>query len=87
VNGVIYDPNPLRIGDNSLAVPKAFWKMISNEAEGYKECFLYQNDLNAITVGDTLESHLVDCYTDLDNIPKSTKVIPSLVPIIFAILF
>ncbi len=63
VNGVIYDKNPKRIGQNQIAVPTAFWKMIFNDEKGYKKCFLYQNDLNAVATGDKLRNHQVDCLT------------------------
>jgi len=61
LNGVIYSSNPKRIGKNQIAVPDAFWKMIYYDEKGYKKCFLYKNDLNAVAKGDKLKSHLVDC--------------------------
>ena len=63
LNGVVYSSNPPRIGKNSIAVPKGFWKMIYNDKENYKKCFYYKNDLDAIAKGDKLKSHLVDCGT------------------------
>ena len=61
LNGVVYSSNPPRIGKNSIAVPDGFWKMIFNDEKNYKKCFYYKNDLNDITKGDKLKSHLVDC--------------------------
>ena len=61
LNGVVYSSNPLRIGKNQIAVPNAFWKMIYNDEKNYKKCFYYANDLNVITKGDKLKSHLFDC--------------------------
>jgi len=61
LNGVIYSDNPKRIGRNKIAVPSAFWKMIFNDDKNYKKCFFYKNDLNAITKGDKLKNHLIDC--------------------------
>ena len=61
LNGVVYSSNPLRIGKNQIAVPDAFWKMIYNDEKNYKKCFYYANDLNVITKGDKLKSHLFDC--------------------------
>jgi endonuclease G len=61
LNGVIYSSNPKRIGKNQIAVPDAFWKMIYNDEKGYKKCFLYENDLNALAKGDKLRNHQIDC--------------------------
>jgi endonuclease G len=61
INGVVYSSNPKRIGKNKIAVPDGFWKMIYNDAKNYKKCFYYKNDLSAITKGDKLKHHLVDC--------------------------
>ncbi len=63
LNGVVYASKPLRIGRNKVAVPDGFWKMIYNDKENYQKCFYYKNDLNTITKGDKIKSHLVDCRT------------------------
>lgn len=63
INGVIYSSSPKRIGENRVAVPDAFWKMIYNDSKNYKKCFYYKNDLKAEVKGDKLKDHLVDCST------------------------
>ena len=61
LNGVIYNSNPKRIGKNKIAVPSGFWKMIYNNEKNYKKCFYYKNDLSAVSKGDKLKNHLIDC--------------------------
>jgi len=61
LNGVIYSTNPKRIGNNKIAVPDAFWKMIYNDEKNYKKCFYYKNDLSVIVKGDKLKKHLINC--------------------------
>ena len=63
LNGVVYSPNPIRIGKNQIAIPDGFWKMIYNDKNAYKKCFYYKNDLQAVAKGDKLRSHQVDCNT------------------------
>jgi len=63
INGVIYSSNPKRIGKNKIAIPDAYWKMLYNDSKNYKKCFYYENDLSAVSKGDKLKSHLVDCAT------------------------
>jgi len=59
VNGVVYGPNPKRIGKIGLAYPVAFWKRIYNK--DIDECYYYKNDKIKSSRGDTLESHRVNC--------------------------
>jgi len=61
INGVVYSSSPKRIGNNQIAVPKAFWKMIYNDEKNYKKCFYYENDLNVNVKSDKLKNHLIDC--------------------------
>jgi endonuclease G len=61
LNGVVYSSNPKRIGKNKIAVPDAFWKMIYNDDKNYKKCFYYKNDLDAVSKGDKLKNHQIDC--------------------------
>ena len=63
LNIVSYSSSPKRIGDNGIAVPDAFWKMISNDQEGFSRCFFYTNTLDAVAKGDKLKAHAVDCKT------------------------
>jgi len=61
LNGVIYPKTPQRLGDNGVAVPSRFWKMVYNKDGSVKECFMYDNDLNVDCSGDEFESHKVNC--------------------------
>lgn len=61
INGVNYSSNPKRIGDNQIAIPDSFWKMIYNDKINFKKCFLYQNDNDIDVKLDKLENHEVDC--------------------------
>lgn len=61
INGVNYSSNPKRIGDNQIAIPDSFWKMIYNDKINFKKCFLYQNDNDVDVKLDKLENHEVDC--------------------------
>lgn len=61
INGVLYSEHPERIGKHHIAVPYAFYKMIYNDAAGYKKCFYYKNDNNINVKADKLKNHLVDC--------------------------
>jgi len=61
IDGVIYNSNPKRIGSNKIAVPSGYWKMLYNDDKNYKKCFYFKNDLNAVSKGDKLKSHLIDC--------------------------
>jgi endonuclease G len=61
LNGVIYNKNPKRIGKNRIAVPTAFWKMISNEKAGFKQCFMYYNHVSSNSGQDFLFDHEFPC--------------------------
>ena len=59
--GVKYDENPTRLGDNELAIPSGFYKMISNDTYGYKECFFYENIPNYNSLDDSIYNYKVPC--------------------------
>ncbi len=63
LNIVKYSSNPKRIGEDKIAVSKGFYKVLYNEDESYKECYYYENKLNANSSSDTLSSHKVSCAT------------------------
>ena len=60
--GVIYDKEPLRIGINKIAIPKAYYKKLYDDT-GFEECYYYKNDINIVSKGDKLHHHLVKCNT------------------------
>jgi endonuclease G len=59
--GVEFDENPNRIGDNKIAIPKGFWKILWNEKENYRKCFYYNNFVLGDADKDKLRNHEVDC--------------------------
>lgn len=61
INGVNYSDFPKRIGNNKIAVPDSFWKMIYNDKLNFKKCFLYQNTNDFNVIADTLREHEIDC--------------------------
>jgi len=69
--GVVYDDNPQRIGEDSIAVPTGFYKSIF-DANGYQVCYYYDNIPIDKSI-DALKDHQVDCGTltlDYDGIPN-----------------
>ena len=58
LNIVTFPKDPTRIGKSGIAVPKGFWKKISNDKEGFVRCFYYANDLGTVTKGDILKKHV-----------------------------
>lgn len=58
--GIIYDKDPLRIGLNKIAIPKAYYKKLYNDID-FKECYYYKNDIHVVSKGDKLKHHLVNC--------------------------
>lgn len=58
--GLEYTDNPLRIGANGIAVPKAFYKKISNSIHNYEKCYYYEN-IDGFTDNDTIDSYLKNC--------------------------
>jgi len=61
VIGVDYSDNPQTIGENNIAVPKGFYKKISNSTHNYQECFYYENIPISNIEQDTLNSHEISC--------------------------
>jgi len=55
----LYDKNPKRIGKHKVAVPKAFYKIITS-SNRFKRCFYYENTARKIK-GDKLKDHEVSC--------------------------
>ncbi len=64
-NVVIYPDNPKYIGEDKIAVPKGFYKILSNPAKNYLECFYYEN--NASKNGKTLYSNKTECPLGIKN--------------------
>ncbi len=60
INGVIYGKHPKRMKKSGIAWPKAFWKMLYDDA-GFERCFYYENDPKVKIRGDRLADHVVDC--------------------------
>lgn len=51
-----------RMGDNKIAVPSSFIKIIFNEEKKFKKCYYYENNINKIDLKkDKLENHVIDC--------------------------
>ena len=67
LNVVKYDSNPKRIGEDSIAVSKGFYKILYNSDESYKECYYYANEPNENSSSDLLSSHRVNCDTILSK--------------------
>ena len=63
INGVVFDNNPNYIGENQIAVAKAFWKILYNDNEEFRQCYYYDNFTSGNDANDTLLSHKVDCNT------------------------
>jgi len=61
INVVKYSKNHKRIGDNKMAVSRGFYKVLSNDNKGYKQCFYYSNRLNVSSRDDTIDKHDVNC--------------------------
>ncbi len=61
INGVVFDTNPNYIGENQIAVAKAFWKILYNDNEEFRQCYYYDNFTSENDANDTLLSHKVDC--------------------------
>ena len=61
INGVVYDVNPIKIGQNQISVPSGFWKMLRNKEQNFERCFYYVNDIDAQVKGDKLKEHVVEC--------------------------
>ena len=61
VIGVDYSDNPQTIGENNIAVPRGFYKKISNSNYNYEECFYYENIPTSSIDIDTIDDHKVTC--------------------------
>lgn len=59
LNGVVYPASPLPSPVRKVAMPSAYWKMIYTPTT--QECYWYNNNPNAITVGDRLQEHKIPC--------------------------
>jgi endonuclease G len=60
VVGVVYGENPMRIGEDEIAVPQAFYKKITNATRNYKACYRYENIPYDIA-SDYLQQHQISC--------------------------
>ncbi len=61
INGVVFDENPSYIGENGIAISKAFWKILYNDEKEFRQCYYYNNYVLEDADEDTLAKHLVDC--------------------------
>jgi len=62
INGVDYGKQPYtRLRKSGIAYPVAYWKMLFNDAKGFKRCLYYKNSKSVRTKGDKLKSHVIDC--------------------------
>ena len=61
VNVLIYDSAPERIGQNRIAVPKGYYKILFNHQKNYLQCLYYANEKDIDTSKDRLSSHQVSC--------------------------
>jgi len=61
INGVEYGSNPRRLRRSGIAYPKAFWKMIFNNDQGFQRCLYYRNSRDVDYRSDRLKDHVVDC--------------------------
>lgn len=61
INVVKYSNTPERIGDNKIAVPSGYYKILYSNDQSYTKCLYYKNDNNITTSEDRLTNHQVDC--------------------------
>jgi len=80
INLVKYDDTPARIGDNQIAVPSGYYKVLYSEDQNYTKCLYYANDNNITTQDDRLSNHEVDCNQLHDSEP--IKDFSFLIPIL-----
>ena len=74
INLVIYPKTPTRIGNNQIAVPNGFYKILYNNDQNYSKCLYYKNDNNIETKEDRLKQHEVECSTITDILNPSTQI-------------
>jgi endonuclease G len=60
-NLIKFRSNPERIGENKIAVPIGYYKILFNSQENYQECFYYTNSSNSESLDDNISSHKVNC--------------------------
>jgi len=81
--GVVYSDNPQRLGDDNIAIPKAFYKSIQNINNEYQECFYYDNTPVSDVSSDSINDHKVNCsilslnYTAYQNSSLTTNEVTS----------
>lgn len=63
INVVYYEQTPERIGKHQIAVPTQILKVIYNDNESFKKCFLYNNTAptKSFFSKDKLKNHEVNC--------------------------
>lgn len=61
INVVKYSNTPERIGDNKIAVPNGYYKVLYSDDQSYTKCLYYANDNNINTSDDRLTNHQIDC--------------------------
>jgi len=61
INVLIYDSVPERIGQNKIAVPSGYYKILLNHQKSYLKCLYYANDKDIDSNEDRLSSHQVSC--------------------------
>ncbi|KIM06070.1 MAG: hypothetical protein KN64_00770 [Sulfurovum sp. AS07-7] len=58
INLVDFRGSTQTIGKNRVAVPTGFYKIIYNDAKGYKKCFYYKNEPDPVL---SLKAHQIPC--------------------------
>ena len=61
INGMVFGQDPDYIGENRMAVAKAFWKILYNDEKEFRECYYYDNFVLGDANLDALDKHKVDC--------------------------
>lgn len=61
MNVVKYGNYSYRMGDSRMAISKGYYKILSNEAEEYEECFYYSNKRGVSIQNDEVANHKVAC--------------------------
>jgi endonuclease G len=61
VNVIKFNSTPTRIGDNKIAVPIGYYKILYNQYMDYEECFYYGNNTDSKNLDINISSHIVSC--------------------------
>jgi len=82
VNVIKYPSFPVRIGDNGIAVPSGYYKVLYSTDQTYIKCLYYANDNNISTEDDRLRNHEVSCE---ELLPSKVTNYSFLIPILHII--